>query len=106
MIKAHTTPRQWEVPGAVLDMDRVLVGPLRIQTASTATLNACRTHLVEASFLRLFSDLQDIARALFPVTWSSSVCHCSFVLFTQRKKTKTKNTNLQVILLGSATVIE
>lgn len=37
MLEAHTAPRQWDVPGAVLDTDNVLVGPLRIQTTPTAT---------------------------------------------------------------------
>lgn len=46
-------------------------------------------HLVEGKLLRLFSDLQDIARALFPVTWSSSI-HPSLPLRPACRKEKRK----------------
>lgn len=93
MFKAHPAPRQWEVPGAVLDVDNVLVGPLRIQTAPTAT-ERMQDPSGRGKLLRLFPDLQDIVllgpclqepghAGILP-SWSSNICRCSFVLSAQQ----------------------
>lgn len=98
-LEAHTTPPRWEVPGAVLNMDRVLVGPLRIQTASTATERMQAPSGRGRLSLRPFSDLQDIPGALFLVAWScwgfwpSDIHRCSSALSAKNFSARTPSSS-------------
>lgn len=69
MFKAHTAPRQWEVPGAVLDTDNVLVCPLQIQTTPTATERMAGPIWRRQAFETLLGPAGH-SWASFPVTWS------------------------------------